>query len=129
MSERATGEVGRNARRLIAATGTKKRAHDGLQVSGLQVSPNCRCPGGRIDLRPAALAPAACRRRRQARRDRMKRAAEWAFAIIGVIAISYLALYLYAAFTQPNFQPGDPIHIFRRPDAPNYSAYAATDNA
>src|SRR6202048_5412915 len=60
----------------------------------------------------------------------MKRAAEWALYVIGALAISYLALYLYAAFTQPNFQPGDPIHIFRKPDAPNYSAYSPTiDNA
>jgi hypothetical protein len=59
----------------------------------------------------------------------MKRAAEWALYLIGAIAISYLALYLYAALTQPNFQPGDPIHIFRKPDAPNYSAaQAATDS-
>ncbi len=51
----------------------------------------------------------------------MKRAAEWALYLIGALAIGYLALYLYAAVTQPNFQPGDPIHIFRKPDAPNYS--------
>jgi hypothetical protein len=56
----------------------------------------------------------------------MKRTAEWALYAIGALAISYLALYLYAAFTQPNFQPGDPIHIFRKPDAPNYSARSAT---
>jgi hypothetical protein len=59
----------------------------------------------------------------------MKRAMEWALAIGGVIAISYLALYVYAALTRRNFQPGDPIHIFRRPDAPNYSAYPARDDA
>jgi hypothetical protein len=52
----------------------------------------------------------------------MKRAAEWALYLIGALAVSYLALYLYAVFTQPNFQPGDPIRIFRKPDAPNYSA-------
>jgi hypothetical protein len=52
----------------------------------------------------------------------MKRAAEWALYVIGALAVSYLALYLYTAFTQPNFQPGDPIRIFRKPDAPNYSA-------
>ena len=51
----------------------------------------------------------------------MKRAAEWALYAIGAIAVSYLALYFYAALTQPNFQPGDPIRIFRKPDAPNYS--------
>jgi hypothetical protein len=59
----------------------------------------------------------------------MKRAAEWALYVIGALAISYLALYLYAAFTQPNFQPGDPIHIFRKPDAPNYSACSATTDS
>jgi hypothetical protein len=59
----------------------------------------------------------------------MKRAAEWALYVIGAIAMSYLALYLYAALTQPNFQPGDPIRIFRKPDASNYSAGpAATDS-
>jgi hypothetical protein len=46
----------------------------------------------------------------------MKRAAEWALYVVGGLAMSYLALYLYAALTQPNFQPGDPIHIFRKPD-------------
>jgi hypothetical protein len=40
---------------------------------------------------------------------------------VGGLAIAYLALYLYAAFTRPDFQPGDPIRIFRKPDAPNYS--------
>jgi hypothetical protein len=59
----------------------------------------------------------------------MKRATQWALAIVGVIAISYLALYVYAALTRRNFQPGDPIHIFRRPDAPNYSAYSVRDDA
>ena len=51
----------------------------------------------------------------------MKRAAEWALYAVGTLAIIYLALYLYAAFTRPDFQPGDPIRIFRKPDAPNYS--------
>ena len=52
----------------------------------------------------------------------MKRAAEWALYFVGLLALSYLALYVYAAFTQPNFVPGEPIRIFRKPDAPNYSA-------
>ena len=34
----------------------------------------------------------------------------------------YLALYAYATFTGRDLQPGDPIHIFRKPDAPDYSA-------
>jgi hypothetical protein len=55
----------------------------------------------------------------------MKRIALWVGYGIGALAIGYLALYAYAAFTGRDLQPGDPIHIFRRPDAPNYSA--ATD--
>jgi hypothetical protein len=51
----------------------------------------------------------------------MKRVAVWIFYAIGVAAIGYLALYSYAAFTGRDLQPGDPIHIFRKPDAPNYS--------
>ncbi|MEO6780100.1 MAG: hypothetical protein ABI407_03550 [Bradyrhizobium sp.] len=52
----------------------------------------------------------------------MKRIAIWIFYAIGAVAIGYLALYAYVAFTGRNFEPGDPIHIFRKPDAPNYSA-------
>jgi hypothetical protein len=51
----------------------------------------------------------------------MKRIATWAFYAIGVLALLYLALYAYVTFTGNEFTPGDPIHIFRRPDAPNYS--------
>jgi hypothetical protein len=57
----------------------------------------------------------------------MKRVALWIFYGIGVLAIGYLALYAYATLSGNQLQPGDPIHIFRRPDAPNYSA--ATDGA
>ena len=53
--------------------------------------------------------------------DTMKRIAVLAFYGIGALAIAYLALYAYAAFTGRELQPGDPIHIFRKPDAPNYS--------
>jgi hypothetical protein len=53
--------------------------------------------------------------------DPMKRAAIWAFYAVGALAIGYLALYAYAVFTGRDLQPGDPIHIFRRPDAPEYS--------
>jgi hypothetical protein len=56
----------------------------------------------------------------------MNRFAQWALYAIGLLAVSYLALYLYTALTQPNFVPGDPIRIFRKPDAPNYSAGPAT---
>jgi hypothetical protein len=51
----------------------------------------------------------------------MKRLGIWAFYAIGALAIAYLALYAYVAFTGRDFQPGDPIHIFRKPDAPSYS--------
>jgi hypothetical protein len=51
----------------------------------------------------------------------MKRLATWAIYAIGAVAILYLALYAYAAFTGRELRPGDPIHIFRRPDAPSYS--------
>jgi hypothetical protein len=51
----------------------------------------------------------------------MKRLAAFAFYAVGAIAIIYLALYAYSAFTGRQLQPGDPIHIFRKPDAPNYS--------
>ena len=51
----------------------------------------------------------------------MKRLAVWTFYGISALAILYLALYAYAMFTGRALQPGDPIHIFRKPDAPNYS--------
>ncbi len=51
----------------------------------------------------------------------MKRIAAWALYGVGALAIAYLALYAYAAFTGRDLQPGDPIHIFRKPDAPSYS--------
>ena len=53
--------------------------------------------------------------------DPMKRVAIWAFYAVGALAIGYLALYAYAVFTGQDLQPGKPIHIFRRPDAPEYS--------
>jgi hypothetical protein len=51
----------------------------------------------------------------------MKRIAVWAFYGVGAMAIAYLALYAYAVFTGRDLQPGDPIRIFRKPDAPSYS--------
>ena len=53
----------------------------------------------------------------------MKRLAIWVFCGVGALAIAYLALYAYAMFTgrDLHLEPGDPIHIFRKPDAPNYS--------
>ena len=56
----------------------------------------------------------------------MKRIAVWAFYGVGALAILYLALYAYAVFTGRDLAPGDPIHIFRKPDASNYSLRAAT---
>ena len=44
----------------------------------------------------------------------MKRAASWIFYAIGALAIVYLALYVYVAVTGRSFEPGDPIHIFRK---------------
>jgi hypothetical protein len=57
----------------------------------------------------------------------MKRAATWVFYAVGALAIAYLALYAYVTFTGREFEPGDPIHIFRKPDAPNYSAVMVGD--
>jgi hypothetical protein len=61
----------------------------------------------------------------------MKRIAIWVFYGVGALAILYLALYAYAAFTGRgrDLQPGDPIRIFRKPDAPDYSAARAGDFA
>jgi hypothetical protein len=50
-----------------------------------------------------------------------KRIGSWAFYAIGTLAILYIALYAYRAYTGRNLVPGDPIHIFRNPDAPSYS--------
>lgn len=51
----------------------------------------------------------------------MRRVAEWVIYVLGAVAIGYLALYAYAMFTRPNLVPGEPIQIFRKPDAPKYS--------
>lgn len=51
----------------------------------------------------------------------MRRLFEWMFYAIGFVAILYLALYAYAMFRGREFVPGDPIRIFRSPDAPDYS--------
>ena len=51
----------------------------------------------------------------------MKRLASLVFYAIGALAIGYLALYAYAAFTGRGVELENPIHIFRRPDAPDYS--------
>ncbi len=51
----------------------------------------------------------------------LKRAAIWLFYAVGVLAVVYLALYAWAMFSGPRIVPGDPIRIFRKPDAPDYS--------
>jgi len=51
----------------------------------------------------------------------MQRVTVWVIYAVGAVAIGYLALYAYVAFTGRDLQPGDPIHIFRKPDAPSYS--------
>jgi hypothetical protein len=51
----------------------------------------------------------------------MKRAAVWLVYLVGAISVAYLALYVYAVWRGNPFQPGDPIKIFRKDDAPSYS--------
>jgi hypothetical protein len=58
---------------------------------------------------------------RHGRPDLMKRLATWVVYVVGALAIGYLALYAYIAFTGRDPRPGNPIHIFQKPDAPSYS--------
>lgn len=51
----------------------------------------------------------------------MRRVATWLFYAIGALACAYLALYAYTTLTTPKLTPGEPIKIFRNPDAPKYS--------
>ena len=51
----------------------------------------------------------------------LKRVGTWLVYIVGALAIGYLGLYAYAMFTRPQLVPGEPIQIFRKPDAPSYS--------
>ena len=53
--------------------------------------------------------------------SRLKRAGTFAIYVVGAVAIGYLALYAYVMFTRPQLVPGEPIQIFRKPDAPKYS--------
>jgi hypothetical protein len=55
----------------------------------------------------------------------MKRIGIGIIYVIGAISIGYLALFAYATFTRRDFTPGDPIQIFRKPDAPSYSQGAS----
>jgi hypothetical protein len=54
---------------------------------------------------------------------RMKRIGILAFYAVSTLAILYLALYAYAVYRGRDFTPGDPIHIFRNPEAPSYSSH------
>lgn len=51
----------------------------------------------------------------------MKRFGMFMLYLVGALACGYLALYAYAMLTTPKLTPGDPIRIFRNPDAPKYS--------
>jgi hypothetical protein len=51
----------------------------------------------------------------------VKRAASWLLYIAGALSVAYLALFAYQRLTRPDLTPGDPIRIFRKDDAPNYS--------
>ncbi|MFZ5738019.1 MAG: hypothetical protein ACOY6K_14190 [Pseudomonadota bacterium] len=51
----------------------------------------------------------------------MQRIATWLFYGVGAFACVYLALYAYAMLTAPKLVPGEPIKIYRNPDAPKYS--------
>ena len=53
--------------------------------------------------------------------EKLKRVGTWLVYIVGALAIGYLGLYAYAMFTRPQLVPGEPIQIFRKPDAPDYS--------
>jgi hypothetical protein len=59
----------------------------------------------------------------------MKRIWTWIFYGIGALAIAYLALYAYAVFTGRGIELENPIHIFRRPDAPDYSRRSPVPDA
>ena len=51
----------------------------------------------------------------------MKRLGTWLLYGVGALGIAYLVLYAYVAFTKRDIEPGDPIRIFRKPNAPEYS--------
>ena len=52
----------------------------------------------------------------------MKRAGVIAIYIVGAISIGYLALYAWTMFTRPQIEPGAPIRIFEKDDAPRHSS-------
>lgn len=51
----------------------------------------------------------------------MKKAGLWLIYILGALSLGYLALYAYQRIKQPALEPGEPIKIFRKQDAPSYS--------
>ena len=51
----------------------------------------------------------------------IKRVGVWLIWIVGALSIGYLALYAYAMVTNKGLEPGDPIKIFKKQDAPSYS--------
>jgi hypothetical protein len=51
----------------------------------------------------------------------MKRVAAWVFYALSALAILFVALNIFMVLTRPRLTPGEPIHIFRSPDGPNYS--------
>ncbi|WP_420132837.1 hypothetical protein [Rhodopseudomonas sp.] len=53
--------------------------------------------------------------------ERMKRLGTILLYVVGALACAYLALFAYRMLTAPRLEPGDPIKIFRNPDAPKYS--------
>src|SRR5258708_3419647 len=81
------------------------RGERGAEEGGGGVAARKALAGTRISCHPGA----------------MKRIGTWAIYIVGTLAIAYLALYAYAMYRGNDFTPGDPIHIFRKPDAPSYS--------
>jgi hypothetical protein len=54
----------------------------------------------------------------------MKRLGTLIFYAVGLIAIAYLLVYAYVMLAGRDLQPGAPIRIFRKPDAPSYSRIA-----
>jgi hypothetical protein len=51
----------------------------------------------------------------------MKRIATWLIYATGALSVAYLLAYLYLILSAPRITPGDPIEIYRDPDAPSYS--------
>jgi len=99
------------------------------------IQPRARAAGGVFDVGGVNLAVGTAEPRSRCPchskqcADVMKRIAILVFYGVGALAILYLALFAYAAFTGRDLQPGDPIRIFRRPDAPAYSAASGVDFA